>query len=73
MFYNTPIRKEFIKLKGRGIKLRFITEIIKDTFYCKEILKIIDLRHLESIKKNFGISNGKNYGNSASVKEGILQ
>jgi hypothetical protein len=72
MFYNTPIRKEFIKLKGRGIKLRFITEIIKDTFYCKEFLKIIDL-HLESIKENFGISNGKNYRDSASVKEDILR
>jgi two-component system sensor histidine kinase VicK len=72
VFYNTPIRKEFIKFKGRGIRLRFITEIIKDTFYCKELLKIIDLRHLESIKENFGISHGKNYGDSASTKEEIL-
>jgi len=73
LFYNTPIRKGFIKLKDRGIKLRFITAIIKDTFYRKELLKIIDFRHLESIKEDFKRFNGKNYGNSASVKEGILQ
>ena len=70
-FNSTPIWKEFVALKNRGIKLRFITEITKDNIkYCKELMKIAELRHLDSIKGNFGISDGKNYGGSAIVKEG---
>lgn len=71
VFFNTPIWKEFANLSNRGIKLRFITEITKDNVkYCKELTKITDLRHLDGVKGNFGISDGKNYGGSASVKEG---
>ena len=33
-------------------------------------MKITDLRHLYGIKGNFGIADGKDYGGSASVKEG---
>ena len=29
-----------------------------------------ELRHLDGIKGNFGIADGKDYGGSASVKEG---
>ena len=71
VFFNTPVWKEFVNLKNRGIKLRFITEITKgNIIYCKELIKITDLRHLDGVKGNFGISDGKNYGGSASVKEG---
>ncbi len=71
MFYNTPIWKEFVALKNRGIRLRFITEITKDNLrHSKEIMKIAELRHLDGIKGNFGIADGKDYGGSASVKEG---
>ena len=38
VFINTPIWKEFVNLKNRRIKLRFITEITKDNIiYCKEL------------------------------------
>ena len=71
VFFNTPIWKEFVALKNRGIKLRFITEITNDNIkYCKELMKIVELRHLDGIKGNFGIIDGKDYGGSASVKEG---
>ncbi|MGN6346855.1 MAG: ATP-binding protein [Candidatus Nitrosocosmicus sp.] len=71
VFFNTPIWKEFVNLAKRGIKLRFITEITKDNIvYCKELMKIAELRHLDGVKGNFGISDGNNYGGSASVKEG---
>ena len=71
VFFNTPIWKEFVALKNRGIKLRFITEITKDNIkYCKELMKIANLRHLDGVKGNFGIIDGKDYGGSASVKEG---
>jgi signal transduction histidine kinase len=71
VFYNTPIWVEFVNLKNRGIKLRFITEITKDNIdYCKELMKITELRHLDGVKGNFGIADGKDYGGSAIVKEG---
>ena len=33
-------------------------------------MKVAELRHLDEVKGNFGISDGNNYGGSASVKEG---
>jgi two-component system, OmpR family, sensor histidine kinase VicK len=71
VFFNTLIRNEFINLKNRGIKLRFITEItIDNVSYYKELLKIVELRHLDNIKGNFGIADGSDYVASAIIKEG---
>jgi two-component system sensor histidine kinase VicK len=71
VFFNTPIWNEFIELKNRGIKLRFITEITQENInFSKEFLKVTELRHLDGVKGNFGIADGKDYGGSASVKEG---
>ena len=71
VFFNTPVWNEYVNLKNRGIKLRFITEITKENIsYCKELMEITELRHLDGVKGNFGIADGKDYGGSASVKEG---
>jgi len=43
--------------KSRGVKMRYITEITKDNVkYCKEIAKVAEVRHLDGIKSNFGVS-----------------
>jgi two-component system, OmpR family, sensor histidine kinase VicK len=70
--FKTPIVwKELVALWNRGVKLRFITEITKDNInYSKELSKVAELRHLDRVKGNFGIADGKDYGGSASVKEG---
>jgi phospho-acceptor domain-containing protein len=71
VFINTPVWKEFIELKNRGIKLRFITEITNANIsYCKELMTIAELRHLDGVKGNFGIADGRDYGGAASVEEG---
>ncbi|MGN6628884.1 MAG: ATP-binding protein [Candidatus Nitrosocosmicus sp.] len=71
VFLNTPVWKEFVNLKDRGIKLRFITEITKyNIACCKELLKITELRHLDDVKGNFGISDGTYYFCSSSIREG---
>jgi hypothetical protein len=45
---------------SREIKLRFITEITKDNLpLCKEAMKVMELRHLEGVKGNFGISDSE--------------
>src|SRR5919202_2980157 len=49
------LRKAFLSAKGRGVRLRYVTEITEDNVtYCKELLKLVDeLRHIEGIKGNF--------------------
>ena len=38
VFFNTPVWNEYVNLKDRGVKLRFITEITKENIsYCKEL------------------------------------
>lgn len=64
---NQPVPIAFRELKERGIRLRFIAEITKDNIVdCKELMKTCELRHLDEVKGNFGISDGIYYG--ASVK-----
>lgn len=55
------IKKAFLDAKGRGVKLRYITEITVDNLsYCKELLDIVDeLKHLDGVKNNFMMSEGE--------------
>jgi len=65
-----PMWDACIALKQRGIRLRFITEITKDNISdCKEVMKVYELRHLDGVKGNFGIADGKDYGGAAKSKE----
>ena len=67
---NQPIPIAFRELKEKGIRLRFIAEITKDNIVdCKELMKTCELRHLDEVKGNFGISDGIYYGASAKGTE----
>jgi len=67
---NQPVPIAFRELKERGIRLRFIAEIIKDNIVDrKELMKTCELRHLDEVKGNFGISDGIYYGASAKGTE----
>jgi two-component system, OmpR family, sensor histidine kinase VicK len=62
-------KKGLFELKTRNIKFRAITDITKDNIeYCKELMQIAELRHLDGIKGNFGISE-KAYTASATLQE----
>ena len=51
------IRKSFLDAKGRDVKLRYITEITTENItYCKELMKIAEVQHLDGIKGNFMVS-----------------
>ncbi len=64
------VANAFSKLQARGIKVRIITEITTDNIeYCKELLKLCELRHLDEIKGNFGIGDGIYYRASAKSTE----
>ena len=47
-----------IKRSKRGVKFRYLTEIISENIsFCKELMSIVDeLRHIEGIKANFMLS-----------------
>jgi len=56
------IKNGMTELVDRGIKVRLVTEITKENInYCKEIMKISEIRHLEGVKGNFGIIDEREY------------
>jgi two-component system sensor histidine kinase VicK len=68
---DLPMFKALSEARKKGIKSRFITEITRNNLiHCKELMKIVELRHLDKIKGNFGIIDGKDYRASASIIEG---
>jgi signal transduction histidine kinase len=59
-------------IKKRGAKSRYIVEITKDNIpYCKQLMKIDDLRHLDGIKGNFAI-NETEYIAAATMQQSKL-
>jgi two-component system, OmpR family, sensor histidine kinase VicK len=53
-----PIKECYENLKSRKVKVRWITEITKDNLsYCRTLMQYAELRHLDGIKGNFGVSD----------------
>jgi two-component system, OmpR family, sensor histidine kinase VicK len=68
---STPVWNAIIQLKNKGVRLRFITEVTRENIgYCKEMLKYVEVRHIDAVKGNFGISDGKDYLGHIIQKEG---
>ena len=66
------LKKALINVKERGIKTSYLTEITRDNLpYCKELIKIGELHHLDGIKGNFAVSE-KEYIASATMREASL-
>jgi hypothetical protein len=58
-------------LKSKGVRLRWITDITKDNLnWCKEFVKIVEVRHIDRIKGAFGVHDNKYYLASANVLSG---
>src|SRR5689334_7395985 len=58
-FAIEPIKKAMLDARRtRGTRLRFVTEITKHNIsYCKQIMENVELRHLDGVKGNFGVSD----------------
>jgi two-component system, OmpR family, sensor histidine kinase VicK len=68
--YNMPsvilaskeVRKGYFELSKRGIKIRWITDVIHENISsCKEIMKIAELRHIDGVKGGFVVADEKVY------------
>ncbi len=54
------IKKAMLEAKARDTKLRFITEITKENIsYTKGFVESVELRHLDGVKGNFGVSDAE--------------
>jgi two-component system, OmpR family, sensor histidine kinase VicK len=52
------IKKAILEAKTRGTRLRFITEMTKENIsYTKAFVPSVELRHLDGVKGNFGVSD----------------
>src|SRR5215469_15489461 len=64
------IKKALLEAKARDTRLRFITEITKENIsYTKDFMEIVELRHLDGVKGNFGVSDSEYIAISASLSE----
>ncbi|MGB6674181.1 MAG: hypothetical protein WBE34_17270 [Candidatus Nitrosopolaris sp.] len=55
-----PIWAGLLQLKEKGVKIRVVTEITPDNItYCKKLLEVCELRHLDGVRTNFAIADGK--------------
>ena len=67
---NKFVTKAYIEIKAKGVRLRLITEItMANLSYCKQIIKYVELRHLDRVKGNMGIIDGISYGAAAKSEE----
>jgi hypothetical protein len=63
------LRNAYIEFVRRGGHIRFITEITKENLnYCKEIMKLVELRHIEGIKGIVRI-NEVEYQSNLAIQE----
>jgi signal transduction histidine kinase len=52
--------REYLELVKRGVRLRVIGEITKENLgHCKEVMKNIDVRHLQGVSSYFGVSDSE--------------
>ena len=64
-----PIKRGTVDLKERGIRIKYATEITKENIsYCKELMKIAEVRHLDGIKGAMAVSE-KEYVAAAVLQE----
>jgi two-component system sensor histidine kinase VicK len=59
---DNRIMKGAMEMIERGIKIRFITDITKENIdYCKNLVKVSEVRHIKGVKGNFGIMDEQEY------------
>jgi sugar-specific transcriptional regulator TrmB len=57
VFPSEAIRKAAYNFVRRGGKIRIVTEITNENIsLCKELMDLVDIRHLDGIINNFGVS-----------------
>src|SRR5215210_9292715 len=67
------MKKRLIVAHARGVKIRFVTEITKDNLtYCKQMMKLGEMRHLDEVQGNFGVSETEYLASATLDKEKVV-
>jgi two-component system sensor histidine kinase VicK len=67
------MKKRLIVSHARGIKIRFVTEITKDNLsYCKQMMELGEMRHLDGVQGNFGVSETEYLASATLDREKLV-
>ena len=68
-----PMKKRLIVAHARGVKIRFVTEVTKDNLpYCKQMMELGEMRHLDGVQGNFGVSETEYLASAILDKEKVV-
>src|SRR5215211_3094654 len=66
----TIFRDAYKRMKSRGIKIRWVTDITKDNLtHCKALMQYAEVRHISHLNGNFAVSETE-YIAADTIKEG---
>lgn len=67
---SEPVKNAYQDLHFKGVRIRWITDIIENNIdYCRKVMKIAELRHLDGLKGGFVMGDEKHYIASAVLQE----
>ena len=67
------MKKRLIVAHARGVKIRFVTEITTDNLpYCKQMMELGEMRHLDGVQGNFGVSEIEYLASATLDKEKVV-
>ena len=67
------MKKRLIVAHARGVKIRFVTEITIDNLpYCKRMMEVGEMRHLDGVQGNFGVSETEYLASATLDKEKVV-
>jgi two-component system, OmpR family, sensor histidine kinase VicK len=67
------MKKRLIVAHARGVKIRFLTEITTDNLpYCKQMMELGEMRHLDGVQGNFGVSETEYLASATLDKEKVV-
>ncbi len=67
------MKKRLIVAHTRGVKIRFVTEITTENLpYCKQMMELGEMRHLEGVQGNFGVSETEYLASATLDKEKLV-
>jgi nitrogen-specific signal transduction histidine kinase len=67
------MKKRLIVAHARGVKISFVTEITTDNLpFCKQMMELGEMRHLDGVQGNFGVSETEYLASATLDKEKVV-
>lgn len=57
---SDAIKQGYVSAKKKGVQIRYVTEITRENLqHCQELAKFVELRHLDSVRGSFAVSESE--------------